>query len=72
MSGHAPIQARAAGVNLPIIATFTRARAEYRLLQHAGAGVERLERSGGKRVSYVVEGSGSPGFPHRGPLNRAA
>lgn len=64
-----PIQARAAGVNLPIVATFTRARAEYRLVQHAGAGVERLRDLRGKRVSYV-EGSGRQAFLIEA-LNRA-
>jgi sulfonate transport system substrate-binding protein len=52
-----PIQARAAGVQLPIIATFTRERAQYRLVQRADAGVERLADLRGKRLSYV-EGSG--------------
>jgi sulfonate transport system substrate-binding protein len=56
-----PIQARAAGVPLPIIATFTRERAQYRLVQHAGAGIERLADLRGKRVSYV-EGSGRQVF----------
>ena len=56
-----PIQARAAGVNLPIIATFTREVAQYRLVQHASAGVERLADLRGKRVSYV-EGSGRQVF----------
>lgn len=56
-----PIQARAAGVHLPIIATFTRELAQYRLLQHATAGVERLSDLRGKRVSYV-EGSGRQVF----------
>ena len=64
-----PIQARAAGVQLPIIATFTRERAEYRLLQHANAGVERLSDLRGKRVSYV-EGSGRQAFLIEA-LNRA-
>lgn len=56
-----PIQARAAGVYLPIIATFSRELAQYRLLQHASAGVERLSDLRGKRVSYV-EGSGRQVF----------
>ena len=56
-----PIQARAAGVNLPIIATFTRERAQYRLVQRAGANVQRLSDLRGKRVSYV-EGSGRQVF----------
>ena len=64
-----PIQARAAGVNLPIIATFTRELAQYRLLQHADAGVERLSDLKGKRVSYV-EGSGRQVFLIEA-LNRA-
>lgn len=64
-----PIQARAAGIHLPIIATFTRAKAEYRLVQHANAGVERLSDLRGKRVSYV-EGSGRQVFLIEA-LNRA-
>lgn len=56
-----PIQARAAGVPLPIIATFTRERAQYRLVQHADARIERLADLRGKRVSYV-EGSGRQVF----------
>lgn len=64
-----PIQARAAGVHLPIIATFTRELAQYRLLQHATAGVERLSDLRGKRVSYV-EGSGRQVFLIEA-LNRA-
>lgn len=64
-----PIQARAAGVYLPIIATFTRELAQYRLLQHATAGVERLSDLRGKRVSYV-EGSGRQVFLIEA-LNRA-
>lgn len=64
-----PIQARAAGVYLPIIATFTREVAQYRLLQHATAGVERLSDLRGKRVS-LVEGSGRQVFLIEA-LNRA-
>ena len=64
-----PIQARAAGVHLPIIATFTREVAQYRLLQHANAGVERLSDLRGKKVSYV-EGSGRQVFLIEA-LNRA-
>lgn len=56
-----PIQARAAGVQLPIIATFTRERSEYHLVQRAGAGVNRLADLRGKRVSYI-EGSGRQVF----------
>lgn len=56
-----PIQARAAGVHLPIIATFTRQRAQYRLAQRAGAGIDKLTDLRGKRVSYV-EGSGRQVF----------
>lgn len=56
-----PIQARAAGVQLPIIATFTRERAQYRLVQRADAGIERLADLRGKRLSYV-EGSGRQVF----------
>ncbi|QTW18836.1 ABC transporter substrate-binding protein [Comamonas kerstersii] len=64
-----PIQARAAGVHLPIIATFSRELAQYRLLQQANAGVERLSDLRGKRVSYV-EGSGRQVFLIEA-LNRA-
>jgi sulfonate transport system substrate-binding protein len=64
-----PIQARAAGVYLPIIATFTREVAQYRLVQHATAGVESLADLRGKRVSYV-EGSGRQVFLIEA-LNRA-
>lgn len=64
-----PIQARAAGVELPIIATFTRELAEYRLVQSASAGVERLADLRGKRVSYI-EGSGRQAFLIEA-LNRA-
>ncbi len=56
-----PIQARAAGVLLPIIATFTREKAQYRLVQRDGAGVEHLTDLAGKRVSYI-EGSGRQVF----------
>lgn len=56
-----PIQARAAGVKLPIIATFTRELSQYRLVQRAGAGVEKLSDLRGKRLSYV-EGSGRQVF----------
>lgn len=64
-----PIQARAAGVYLPIIATFARELAQYRLVQHATAGVEKLSDLRGKRVSYV-EGSGRQVFLIEA-LNRA-
>lgn len=56
-----PIQARAAGVHLPIIVTFTRELAQYRLVQRAGAGIEKLSDLRGKRVSYI-EGSGRQVF----------
>ncbi len=56
-----PIQARAAGVKLPIIATFTRTLSQYRLVQRAGAGVTTLADLRGKRISYV-EGSGRQVF----------
>lgn len=56
-----PIQARAAGVKLPIIATFTRELSQYRLVQRAGAGVQKLSDLRGKRISYV-EGSGRQVF----------
>ncbi|SIR35095.1 sulfonate transport system substrate-binding protein [Rhizobium sp. RU35A] len=52
-----PIQARASGTLLPIVATFTREIAQYRLTSRAGLRIEKLSELKGKKVSYV-EGSG--------------
>ncbi|WAJ27816.1 ABC transporter substrate-binding protein [Antarcticirhabdus aurantiaca] len=64
-----PIQARASGTLLPIVATFTRERAEYRLTSRPGLKIERLADLRNKRVSYV-EGSGRQVFLIEA-LNRA-
>lgn len=64
-----PIQARASGTLLPIVATFTRPLAEYRLTSRPGLVVEKLAELKGKRVSYV-EGSGRQAFLIEA-LNRA-
>jgi sulfonate transport system substrate-binding protein len=56
-----PIQARAAGTLLPIIATFTREVAQYRLVSRPGIVIDRLADLKGKRVSYI-EGSGRQVF----------
>lgn len=64
-----PIQARASGTLLPIVATFTRRVAEYRLVARSGTGVETLADLRGKRLSYV-EGSGRQAFLIEA-LNRA-
>lgn len=64
-----PIQARAAGVFLPIIATFTREQAQYRLVRRDGAEIKQLSDLRGKRVSYI-EGSGRQVFLIEA-LNRA-
>lgn len=52
-----PIQARAAGTLLPIVATFTREVAQYRLTSRPGLVINKLTELKGKSVSYV-EGSG--------------
>ena len=52
-----PIQARASGTLLPIVATFTREIAQYRLTSRSGLRIEKLSELKGKKVSYV-EGSG--------------
>jgi sulfonate transport system substrate-binding protein len=64
-----PIQARASGTLLPIIATFTRQLAEYRLTSRPGLVIEKLSELKGKKVSYV-EGSGRQAFLIEA-LNRA-
>lgn len=56
-----PIQARASGTLLPIVLTFTRETAEYRLVSRSGVPVETLSDLRGKRVSYI-EGSGRQAF----------
>ena len=52
-----PIQARAAGTLLPIVASFTRERAQYVLTSRPGLVINKLAELKGKKVSYV-EGSG--------------
>ncbi|MGH6860116.1 MAG: ABC transporter substrate-binding protein, partial [Phyllobacterium sp.] len=52
-----PIQARAAGTLLPIIATFTREVAQYRLTSRPGLVINKLSELKGKKISYI-EGSG--------------
>ncbi len=52
-----PIQARASGTLLPIITTFTREVAQYRLVSRPGLVVEKLSDLRGLKLSYV-EGSG--------------
>lgn len=64
-----PIQARAAGVLLPIVAAFTRELAQYRLVSRAGVPIKTLADLRGKRVSYI-EGSGRQVFLIEA-LNRA-
>lgn len=64
-----PIQARASGTLLPIIATFTRQVAEYRLTSRPGLVIKSLSELKGKKLSYV-EGSGRQVFLIEA-LNRA-
>jgi len=52
-----PIQARAAGTLLPIIASFTRERAQYILTSRPGLVINKLAELKGKKLSYI-EGSG--------------
>lgn len=52
-----PIQARAAGTLLPIIASFTRERAQYILTSRPGLVINQLAELKGKKLSYI-EGSG--------------
>lgn len=64
-----PIQARASGTLLPIVATFTRELAQYRLTSRPGLTINKLSELKGKKVSYV-EGSGRQVFLIEA-LNRA-
>lgn len=64
-----PIQARASGTLLPIVATFTREVAQYRLTSRPGLKIEKLSDLKGKKLSYV-EGSGRQVFLIEA-LNRA-
>lgn len=64
-----PIQARAAGTLLPIVATFTRQLAQYRLTSRPGLVINKLAELKGKKLSYV-EGSGRQVFLIEA-LNRA-
>jgi len=52
-----PIQARAAGTLLPIVASFTRERAQYILTSRPGLVINKLAELKGKKLSYI-EGSG--------------
>ena len=52
-----PIQARAAGTLLPIVASFTRERAQYILTSRPGLVIHKLAELKGKKLSYI-EGSG--------------
>lgn len=52
-----PIQARAAGTLLPIVASYTRARTQYVLTTRPGLIIRELAELKGKRISYI-EGSG--------------
>ncbi|TCR80206.1 ABC transporter substrate-binding protein [Rhizobium sp. BK376] len=64
-----PIQARASGTLLPIIGTFTRDVAEYRLTTRPGLVINKLSELRANKVSYV-EGSGRQVFLIEA-LNRA-
>jgi sulfonate transport system substrate-binding protein len=64
-----PIQARAAGTLLPIIATFTREVAQYRLTSRPGLVIHDLKELKGRKLSYI-EGSGRQVFLIEA-LNRA-
>jgi sulfonate transport system substrate-binding protein len=64
-----PIQARASGTLLPIVGTFTREVAQYRLTTRPGLVINKLADLMGKKVSYV-EGSGRQVFLIEA-LNRA-
>lgn len=64
-----PIQARASGTLLPIIATFTRQVAQYRLTSRPGLVINKLAELRGKKLSYI-EGSGRQVFLIEA-LNRA-
>lgn len=64
-----PIQARAAGTLLPIVATFTRDISQYRLTSRPGLVIDKLADLKGRRISYI-EGSGRQVFLIEA-LNRA-
>lgn len=64
-----PIQARASGTPLPIVATVSREKSEYRLVARPGLKIDDLAQLKGKRVSYI-EGSGRQVFLVEA-LNRA-
>ena len=64
-----PIQARAAGTLLPIVGTFTREVAQYKLTTRPGLVINKLSELKGKKVSYI-EGSGRQVFLIEA-LNRA-
>ncbi len=64
-----PIQARASGTLLPIVATVTREIAQYRLTSRPGLKINTLSELKGKKLSYV-EGSGRQVFLIEA-LNRA-
>ncbi|WHA43461.1 ABC transporter substrate-binding protein [Agrobacterium larrymoorei] len=64
-----PIQARASGTLLPIVGTFTREVAQYRLTSRPGLKIDKLSELKGKKLSYV-EGSGRQVFLIEA-LNRA-
>ena len=64
-----PIQARSSGTLLPIVATFTREIAQYRLTSRPGLNINALSELKGKKLSYV-EGSGRQVFLIEA-LNRA-
>lgn len=56
-----PIQARASGTLLPIIASIHRELSEYRLVARPGLAIDNLADLKDKRVSYI-EGSGRQAF----------
>lgn len=56
-----PIQARAAGTLLPIIASYTRERAQYILTSRPGLTINKLADLNGRKISYI-EGSGRQVF----------
>ncbi|WP_435169090.1 ABC transporter substrate-binding protein [Falsirhodobacter sp. 1013] len=64
-----PIQARASGTLLPIVATVHREISEYRLVARSGITIGTLADLKGKRVSYI-EGSGRQAYLIEA-LNRA-
>lgn len=56
-----PIQARASGTLLPIVATVTRERAQYILTSRPGLVINHLSELRGRKLSYI-EGSGRQVF----------